>query len=82
MLEVIKANLKPHQRIFIGCIDPNNARVETPDDVAHVLLDAAMYIPVEQLGGEATGPSANLFVHVCVCLPSRLTRPLFPPFVL
>lgn len=38
------------QVCFIGVIDPQNPRVETPEDVANDLVTAAGYIPKERLG--------------------------------
>ena len=49
-LDIIRANRGADQRIFIGVIDPLNARVDTPDEVCDRLLEAAEYIPPERLG--------------------------------
>ncbi|MGQ0542153.1 MAG: hypothetical protein ACT4O9_09940 [Blastocatellia bacterium] len=38
------------QVCFIGVINPQNPRVETPEEVRDDLLLAAKYIPVERLG--------------------------------
>ena len=50
MLEVIRDHAQPNQRIFIGVIDPIDPRIETADEVCDRVLQAAEYIPVEQLG--------------------------------
>lgn len=49
-LELIGSIIKPNQRVFIGVIDPISAHVETPEEVCELILLAAKYIPVEQLG--------------------------------
>jgi 5-methyltetrahydropteroyltriglutamate--homocysteine methyltransferase len=50
VLKIIKAQLRPHHRIFIGVTDPINPRVETPEEVKERVLEAADYIPLTQLG--------------------------------
>ena len=50
VLGIIKANLKSHQRAFIGVIDPINEEIETPETVRDRVLQAAAHIPVDQLG--------------------------------
>ena len=42
--------LKPGQRIFIGVVSPIDPRIETPEEIRDRVLEAARYIPVEQLG--------------------------------
>ena len=42
--------MKPDQRVFVGVIAPIDPRVETPEEVRDRILEAAEYIPVEQLG--------------------------------
>jgi len=42
--------IKPEQRVFIGVTNPISKEVETPESVCELLLTAAKYIPVEQLG--------------------------------
>jgi 5-methyltetrahydropteroyltriglutamate--homocysteine methyltransferase len=49
-LKIIRQYMKPDQRIFIGVIAPIDPRLETPEDVRDLILEAATYIPVEQLG--------------------------------
>jgi 5-methyltetrahydropteroyltriglutamate--homocysteine methyltransferase len=50
VLRIIKEHARPDQRIFIGVIDPINPRVETPEEVRDRTLEAAEYIPLNQLG--------------------------------
>ena len=50
VLKFIRENLQPHQMIFVGVIDPINPKVETPEDVRDRVLEAAEYIPLNQLG--------------------------------
>ena len=42
--------IKSDQRIFVGVTAPIDPRVETPQEVCDRVLEAATYIPVEQLG--------------------------------
>ena len=42
--------MKPDQRVFVGVVAPIDPRVETPEEVRDRVLEAAQYIPVEQLG--------------------------------
>jgi 5-methyltetrahydropteroyltriglutamate--homocysteine methyltransferase len=49
-LKIIQQSMKPHQRIFIGVVAPIDPRIETPDEIRDRILEAARYIPVEQLG--------------------------------
>jgi 5-methyltetrahydropteroyltriglutamate--homocysteine methyltransferase len=50
VLKIVRELLKPGQRVFVGVIDPIDPRVETPEEVRDRVLEAAEYIPVEQLG--------------------------------
>jgi 5-methyltetrahydropteroyltriglutamate--homocysteine methyltransferase len=50
VLKIIRAHMKPGQRIFVGVIAPIDPRVDTPEEVRDQVLQAAQYIPVEQLG--------------------------------
>ena len=50
VLQIIKENAKPDQRVFVGVIDPINPRVETPEEVRDRVLEAAKYLPLSQLG--------------------------------
>jgi methionine synthase II (cobalamin-independent) len=50
VLKIIRDHLKPDQRVFVGVINPIDPRVEMPEEVRGRVLEAAQYIPVEQLG--------------------------------
>ena len=50
VLEIIRDQVKPDQRVFVGVVAPIDPRIETPEDVRDRVLEAARYIPVEQLG--------------------------------
>ena len=50
VLKIIRQHLKPDQRVFVGVVSPIDPRVETPEEVRDRVLEAARYIPVEQLG--------------------------------
>ena len=50
VLEAIKKSLKPGQRVFIGVTNVLDPRVETPEEVCDLILEAAKVIPPDQLG--------------------------------
>ena len=50
MLSIIRDNLRPEQRVFVGVTDPINPVVETPEQVRDRVLEAAEFIPADQLG--------------------------------
>jgi methionine synthase II (cobalamin-independent) len=50
VLKIIRQHLKPDQMVFIGVIATIDPRIETPEEVRSRILEAARYIPVEQLG--------------------------------
>jgi 5-methyltetrahydropteroyltriglutamate--homocysteine methyltransferase len=50
VLKIIRTHLKPQQRIFVGVVAPIDPRIETPEEVRDRIVEAAQYIPVEQLG--------------------------------
>ena len=50
ILKIIRHYMKPDQRIFIGVVAPIDPRIETAEEVRDRILEAAKYIPVEQLG--------------------------------
>ena len=49
-LEIIRDNMKPDQKIFIGVVAPIDPRIETPEEIRDRILEAVKYIPIEQLG--------------------------------
>ncbi|HEX2688147.1 MAG TPA: hypothetical protein VHN14_16070 [Kofleriaceae bacterium] len=50
VLKILRAHLRPHQRIFVGVISPIDPHIETPSEVCERVLEAARYLPIEQLG--------------------------------
>ena len=50
VLKIIAEHLRPGQRVFIGVIDPIDPRGESPEEARDRTLEAAEFIPVEQLG--------------------------------
>ena len=50
VLEIIRGAIRPGQRVFVGVTDPIDPRVESPEDVADRVLEAAEFLGVDQLG--------------------------------
>lgn len=50
VLKIIREHAKPHQMVFVGVINPIDPHVETTEEVRDRVLEAAEYIPIEQLG--------------------------------
>jgi 5-methyltetrahydropteroyltriglutamate--homocysteine methyltransferase len=50
VLKIIGEHLRPGQRVFVGVIETINPRVETPEEVRDRIVEAARYLPPEQLG--------------------------------
>jgi methionine synthase II (cobalamin-independent) len=50
VLKIIRQHLKPDQRAFVGVVSPIDPHVDTPEEVRDRVLEAAEYIPLEQLG--------------------------------
>jgi 5-methyltetrahydropteroyltriglutamate--homocysteine methyltransferase len=50
ILSLIKELIQPHQIIFVGVIDPIDRKIETPEEVRDRVLEAAEFIPLNQLG--------------------------------
>jgi len=50
VLASIKENLQPEQKIFLGVTNVLVPRIETPQEIADTILEAASVIPVAQLG--------------------------------
>jgi len=50
VLKIIKQYLKPEQKVFIGVIDVLNPEIETSEQVRDRVIEAAGYIPLNQLG--------------------------------
>jgi 5-methyltetrahydropteroyltriglutamate--homocysteine methyltransferase len=50
VLEVIKDSLRPGQRVFLGVTNVLNPRIESAGEIRDLILEAAGYIPLSQLG--------------------------------
>jgi 5-methyltetrahydropteroyltriglutamate--homocysteine methyltransferase len=50
VLRIIREYLKPDQRTFVGAVSPISPHLDTSEEVRDRVLEAAKYIPVEQLG--------------------------------
>ena len=50
VLKAIKESAKPGQHIFIGVTNVLDPRVETPEEVCDLILEAAEYISIHRLG--------------------------------
>jgi 5-methyltetrahydropteroyltriglutamate--homocysteine methyltransferase len=50
VLKIIKAHMKPDQRVYVGVVSPIDPRIDTPEEVRDRVIEASRYIPVEQLG--------------------------------
>jgi len=50
VLRIIREHMKPDQRIFVGVVSPIDPRIDTDEEVRDRVLEAAEYIPLEQLG--------------------------------
>jgi len=50
VLRMIRDHIKPEHHVFVGVIAPIDPRIETPDEVCDRIVEAAQYIPLEQLG--------------------------------
>jgi 5-methyltetrahydropteroyltriglutamate--homocysteine methyltransferase len=50
VLNMVRTHKKSHQRVFVGVINVLEQRVETPEEVRDRVLEAAEYIPPDQLG--------------------------------
>jgi 5-methyltetrahydropteroyltriglutamate--homocysteine methyltransferase len=50
VLRVIRDYLQPAQRAFVGVVSPIDPTIDTPEEVRDRVLEAAKYIPIEQLG--------------------------------
>ena len=50
VLRIIQKYMRPDQRVFVGVVAPIDPRIDTPAEVRDRVLEAAEFIPVEQLG--------------------------------
>jgi 5-methyltetrahydropteroyltriglutamate--homocysteine methyltransferase len=49
VLRMIRDHMKPEHHVFVGVIAPIDPRIETPDEVRDRIVEAAQYIPLDQL---------------------------------
>jgi 5-methyltetrahydropteroyltriglutamate--homocysteine methyltransferase len=47
---LLKDLIRPQQLLFLGVIDPIHPQIETPEQVRDRVLEAASFLPIEQLG--------------------------------
>jgi 5-methyltetrahydropteroyltriglutamate--homocysteine methyltransferase len=50
VLGMIRQQLKPDRRVFVGVVSPIDPHVDTAEEIRDLVLEAAEFIPVEQLG--------------------------------
>ncbi len=50
VLKMIRDHLKSDQRVFVGVVATIDPHIETPQEICERVLQAAEYIPLEQLG--------------------------------
>lgn len=50
VLKIVRSYLKAGQRVFVGVVSPIDPRIETAEQVRDRVLEAAQFIPLEQLG--------------------------------
>jgi 5-methyltetrahydropteroyltriglutamate--homocysteine methyltransferase len=50
VLEIIRQYMRPGQRIFVGVVSPISPHIDTADEVRDRVIEAAQYIPLDQLG--------------------------------
>ena len=50
VLKIIRQYMKPDQRVFVGVVAPIDPHVETAEEVRDRIIEAAEYIPIDQLG--------------------------------
>jgi 5-methyltetrahydropteroyltriglutamate--homocysteine methyltransferase len=50
VLQMIKKHMKPAHRVFVGVVSPIDPRIESPEEIRDRVLEAARFIPIEQLG--------------------------------
>jgi 5-methyltetrahydropteroyltriglutamate--homocysteine methyltransferase len=50
VLGIIREHMKPDHRVFVGVVAPIDPRIESAEEVRDRVLEAAEFIPVDQLG--------------------------------
>ncbi len=49
-LKAIKDSSRPNQKIFLGVTNVLNPRIETPQEICDLIVEASEYLPIAQLG--------------------------------
>jgi 5-methyltetrahydropteroyltriglutamate--homocysteine methyltransferase len=42
--------MRPGQQVFVGVVAPIDPRIDTPEEARDRVIEAAKYIPIEQMG--------------------------------
>jgi len=50
VLQSVKQNIQPSQKVFLGVTNVLDPRIETPDEIRDIILEALEVIPAAQLG--------------------------------
>ncbi len=50
VLSMLRQHVRPGRQIFVGVVSPIDPRIDTPEEVRDLVLEAAEYIPIENLG--------------------------------
>jgi 5-methyltetrahydropteroyltriglutamate--homocysteine methyltransferase len=50
VLKIVRQHMKPGQQIFVGVVSSIDPRIDTAEEVRDRVLEAAKYIPADQLG--------------------------------
>ena len=50
VLKIIRDYVKLDQRVFVGVVAPIDPRIETPEEIRDRIIEAARFLPMEQLG--------------------------------
>ncbi len=50
VVKIIRQHMKPGQQIFVGVVSSIDPHIDTPEEVRDRVLEAAKYIPADQLG--------------------------------
>ncbi len=50
VLKMIRDHVQSHPRVFVGVVNPIDPHIETAEEIRDRVLEAARYIPIEQLG--------------------------------
>jgi 5-methyltetrahydropteroyltriglutamate--homocysteine methyltransferase len=50
VLKIIKECMRPGQQVFVGVVAPIDPRIDTPEEVRDRVIQAAKYIPIDQMG--------------------------------